>query len=216
MHLSQEFDPGTLFLFIDESGDFDFSSSGSTHFVMAGVLSSQPTATALPLQRLRYQLLESGMNISSFHASPDLQEVRNQVLNEISQISQINTHVVFGVKQNLDPNLKSMEKMHSHFSTLLVQGFLSFPQVQGCKKLIVVIDQSLPPKKQAAFNLSIKPLFKKHRKEFHIFFQSMKTDYNGQIADYIAWSKFKQLERGEYRPWNLLTQTIGPTEMEMT
>lgn len=65
------------------------------------------------------------------------------------------------------------------------------------------------------FHASIKPLFKKYQVDFHIFFQSMKTDHNGQIADYIAWSKFKQLERGESRPWDLLRQSISLSETEI-
>lgn len=208
-------DARPIFLFVDESGDFDFGSSGSRHFVMAGVLSQNPPESARPLQDLRYRLLQEGWDISSFHASPDLQFVRNQVLNAITNIGGISTHVVFGAKEKLSPKLRTMEDMHSHFTTSLVKQFLQTQVVKASERLVVVIDQSLPPKKQAAFNSSIKPLFKQHQKEFHIYFQSMKTDHNGQIADYIAWSKFKQLERGESRPWDLLRQSISFSETEI-
>lgn len=213
---SESSPPKSYFLFIDESGDFDFSDSGTTHFVMAGVLTQNPLQSARPFQELRYQLLEKGINQSSFHASPDLQEVRDLVFKQIAGLSSIRTHVVFGRKDQLHTSMKNMRDLHFYFTAALMRFHLDEGHIRDSNQLVVVIDQSLPAKWQAAFKLSIKPMIKQYQIKVHIFFQSMKTDYNGQIADYIAWSKFKQLERGENRPWDLLTQSIGPTEMEMT
>jgi hypothetical protein len=38
---------------------------------------------------------------------------------------------------------------------------------------------------------------------------------NGQIADYVAWAKFRQLERDDPEYWNLLSKTLRPTEFEV-
>ncbi|MFM8842541.1 MAG: DUF3800 domain-containing protein [Actinomycetota bacterium] len=209
------FSPKSHFLFIDESGNFDFGSTGSAHFVMAGVLTSDPLRSALPLQALRYRLLEQGINLSSFHASPDLQVVRDSVIQEISTLPDLRAHVVFGDKEQLHPSLKNMQDLHFHFTTALMQFHLDAGHVQDSSQLVVVIDQSLTTRGQAAFNLSIKPIIKKYRKKFHIFFQSMKTDFNGQIADYVAWAKFKQLESDEHRPWQALSRSLTITEQEI-
>jgi hypothetical protein len=203
------------FLFIDESGNFDFGSSGSAHFVMAGVLTPNPLKSALPLQALRYRLLEQGINLSSFHAAPDLQEVRNSVIEAISNLSELKAHVVFGRKDKLDPSLKNMQDLHFQFTTALMRYHLDRGHVQDSSQLIVVIDQSLPVRAQAAFKSSIKQMIKQYEKQFRLFFQSMKTDYNGQIADYVAWAKFKQLERGEHRPWEALSRSLTLTEQEI-
>jgi hypothetical protein len=203
------------FLFIDESGNFDFGSSGSAHFVMAGVLTPNPLKSALPLQALRYRLLEQGINLSSFHAAPDLQEVRNSVIEEISTLSELKAHVVFGKKDELHPEFRNMQNLHFHFTTELVRHHLEAGHISDESRLIVVIDQSLPAKSQSSFHASIKPLFKQHRRDFQLYFQSMKTDYNGQIADYVAWAKFKQLERDEHRPWEALNSSLTLTEQEI-
>lgn len=89
---SESSTPSSHFLFIDESGDFNFTDSGTKHFVMAGVLTKNPLKSARPLQDLRYQLLAKGINLSSFHAAPDLQIVRDLVFNEIAQMSDIEIH----------------------------------------------------------------------------------------------------------------------------
>ena len=209
------FSSNSHFLFIDESGDFDFAETGTDHFVMAGVLTSDPLASALPLQALRYRLLEEGINLSSFHAAPDLQKVRNSVIEEISTLSELNAHVVFGKKDQLQPSLHNRQDLHFEFTAALMKFHLDSGHVQDSNQLVVVIDQSLTARGQAAFNMSIKPIIKQYQKHFQIFFQSMTTDYNGQIADYVAWAKFKQLERGEHRPWEALSRSLTLTEQEI-
>lgn len=208
--------PKSQYLFIDESGDFDFAATGTNHFVMAGILTSDPLKTALPLQRLRYTWLERGLNVSSFHASPDLQEVRNSVIEEIVTLSEIEAHVVFGRKDQMHPSLKNVQNLHFHFTTEIVRHHLEAGHISDDSRLVVVVDQSLPAKGQSSFHASIKPIFKLRKGDFRVFFQSMKTDYNGQIADYVAWAKFKQLERGEHRPWQALSGSLMITEQEIS
>jgi hypothetical protein len=212
---SESSTPSSHFLFIDESGDFNFTDSGTKHFVMAGVLTKNPLKSARPLQDLRYQLLAKGINLSSFHAAPDLQIVRDLVFNEIAQMSDIEIHVVSGEKGQLDPSIRNMKDLHFEFTLALMQFHLDRWNISGFNQLVVVIDRSLPIKDQVAFRSSIKKLIKRYRMQFQIYFQSMKTDYNGQIADYVAWAKFKQLERGEHRPWQALSKSLVITESEV-
>jgi hypothetical protein len=47
-----------------------------------------------------------------------------------------------------------------------------------------------------------------------MYFHSVRTDYNGQIADYVGWAKYVQLERGEERPWNSL-KPLRPSEFNL-
>ena len=203
------------FLFIDESGNFDFSAKGSSHFVMAGVLTRDPLNSALPLQRLRYQLLERGINVSSFHAAPDLQIVRDSVFDALEGLVGVKAHLVYAKKSDLQDSLRTMQDLHFHFASALVRHHLHAGNVPDSGRLVVVIDQSLPSKSQSAFHASIKPIFKRRNGEFQVYFQSMKTDFNGQIADYVAWAKFKQLESDEHRPWQALSRSLTITEQEI-
>ncbi len=50
---------------------------------------------------------------------------------------------------------------------------------------------------------------------FHIYFQRLISDGNGQIADYICWAKYVELERNELRPWTALQNSLRPTDFNI-
>lgn len=196
--------PGTLFLFIDESGNFDFSSGGTRHFVMAGVAALAPLESAASMQALKYQLLADGRDQSEFHATEDLQAVRGRVFETIAGLRNIRAHVIYGDKHRAAPSLQSDTALHALFGRALVKYVIKAFARNDYGQVVVMFDQAFPKKKQDAFNAAVKPELKSLGKPFHIYFHPMKTDANGQIADYIAWAKFVALERQELRPWNAL------------
>lgn len=82
----------TLYLFIDESGNFDFSPNGTKFFVLTVLSTMNPFDIGSPLLKLRYDLLPNyacGTSMEEqgyFHASEDAQEVRNNVFSIISKM----------------------------------------------------------------------------------------------------------------------------------
>lgn len=62
---------------------------------------------------------------------------------------------------------------------------------------------------------AVKPELKANKKPFRIYFHQMKTDANGQIADYICWAKYVELERNEPRPWVAIASSLKPTEFDI-
>ena len=91
----------SLFVFIDESGNFDFTLRGTRHFVMAGVMATSPIDSASQLNALKYKLMAEGVDISDFHASEDRQAVRDRVFPIIDSLKNIRAHVIFGEKNLL-------------------------------------------------------------------------------------------------------------------
>lgn len=80
----------------------------------------------------------------------------------------------------------------------------------------MVFDQALTKSKQGTFHAVVKPRLKALGKPFHLYFQPMICDMNGQLADYIAWSKFVQLERAEQRPWAAVNDALHVTQMQLS
>ena len=207
--------PDTLFVFIDESGNFDFSEKGTDHFVMAGVAALAPLDSAAEMQALRYQLLAEGNDVSSFHAAEDRQFIRDRVFQTFESIKNVKAHAIYGDKHRAAPRLQSDSQIHALFGQALIRYFLRVFDSSDYKRVVVVFDQALTKKKQGDFHGVIKPELKALRKPFRIYFQKMVTDMNGQIADYVAWSKFVQLERNELRPWTSLTSTLQPSDFNI-
>jgi len=205
----------SLFLFIDESGNFDFSNSGTTHFVMTCVAALAPLESGGMLNSLKYDLLSEGYDISSFHATEDRQFVRNRVFPLIDGLRNIRAHVIYGDKHFAAPSLHSAENLYILFGRAIMKFALLAFGKDKYQQIVVVFDQSLTKKKQGAFMAAVKPELKNLRKPFRIYFHQMKTDANGQIADYICWAKYVVLERSESRPWDSIQQTLKPTSFDI-
>jgi hypothetical protein len=207
--------PDTLFVFIDESGNFDFSTKGTRHFVMAGVAALAPLDSAAEMQTLRYKLLSEGVDVPGFHAAEDRQFVRDRVFKTFESIENVKVHAIYGDKHRAAPQLQSDSKLHGLFGRALIKYFLRVFDSADYKRVVVIFDQALTKSKQGDFHGVIKPELKALGKPFHIYFQKMLTDMNGQIADYVAWSKFVQIERYELRPWDNLGISLKPSDFNI-
>ena len=215
MDYGYELDVSTLYLFIDESGNFDFTSRGTRHFVMACVIPKAPLSVSLRLQALRYSLLARGVDLPGFHASQDRQKIRDQVFQALEGISETSVFTVFGHKQLVDPALRTDSALHTMFVTALIRLVSEHYGFNGLRQIVVILDQALTRPKQRAFHLSVKPFLRSLGLPFHVYFQSVNRDMNGQIADYVSWSKFVALERNEHRPWSSLQKSLRPRDFDI-
>jgi hypothetical protein len=207
--------PGpTLYVFVDESGNFDFSDRGTTHFVLGAIATTDPAASASHLQRLRYHLLDEGYDVSSFHATEDKQVIRNEVFAAMAKVENVRIHVIHGDKHRAAPSKQSDEALYTLFGRALIRYFLRVYEDLGIGRIVVVFDRTLTGKKRGAFQQAIKPVLKESGHRFSIYFQPMDTDFNGQMADYASWAKFVSLERAEHRPWTAL-RPLRPSDFDI-
>jgi len=81
-------DSRTLYLFVDESGNFDFSSpKGTKYFTLASVSTFNPCLFKEKILGFKYELLEKGYNKEMFHATEDEQVVRDKIFGFIKDLS---------------------------------------------------------------------------------------------------------------------------------
>ena len=62
----------TVFLFFDESGDLNFSDSGSPYYFFGALTTRAPGPLTHRLSELRYQFLAEGLELERFHAADRL------------------------------------------------------------------------------------------------------------------------------------------------
>ena len=99
----------TLYIFIDESGNFDFLPSGTKYFILTALSSVTPFSIGSPLLDLRYQLLPEyrcGANMEKngyFHASEDIQSVRDMVFSILSSGEGVRVDSVIAQKNKANP-----------------------------------------------------------------------------------------------------------------
>jgi len=60
-----------LYVFLDESGNLDFSRNGTRFFQIVGVVQERPFEAYKAVCDLRYDLIETGEDVQLFHATED-------------------------------------------------------------------------------------------------------------------------------------------------
>jgi len=74
-----------LYIFLDEGGNFDFSPTGTKYFTLTCISKTRPFQIAPALDSLKYDLIETGLDIEYFHAAEDRQAVRDKVFAAIQK-----------------------------------------------------------------------------------------------------------------------------------
>lgn len=197
-----------LYVFVDESGNLDFSLKGTKHFVLAAVTARIPLSSSQALQSLKYELLAKnfgGHEFQYFHASEDAQTIRDLVFGTISSLNSIRVNYLIADKRKTHPKYHN-ENFYTLLGSALVKYLLKVHQSSPYDKVIIIFDQALTKKEQSNFMKSVKPILKEIGKPYAIYFHRTMSDFNGQIADYCAWAKYVSLERREMRPLEQIKQ----------
>lgn len=207
----------TLFLFIDESGNFDFSSKGTKYFVLSCISTFNPVEEREGFIALRYKLLSSGINQEYFHATEDAQSIRDEVFNLITSLKDdIEIHSVIAQKNKANPSLYIEEKVKKEGIARRVVGTEFYQRVCRCllkyvfertdmakaNKIVVVLGAIFTRDKQSFILKTLKKYLKEHSSAtFEIFFHRSEADINCQIADYCGWAIAIKWERNEERSY---------------
>jgi len=190
----------TLYVYVDESGNFDFSASGTKHFVMTAYVTTEPLFAATRIARLKYYLLSQGVGISNFHASEDSQRVRNQVFEQLAKLRNLTAHTLWLKKDTLRSEAKSAAAIYELAGLEMARIAGEEANLRNAESVVMVFDKTLIYREEQAFLSKAKAVLFELSHPFHIYFHNVSKDFNGQIADYIAWSHYVALERNEFRP----------------
>jgi hypothetical protein len=195
-----------LFIFLDESGNLDFSPKGTNHFVLAAITALKPMQSSNVLQDLKYQLLSEGQDTQHFHASEDKQSTRDAVFSKINDLTNININYIHAEKCKTHPSVRNTSDFYGLLGSTLLNYILRVYRTTEFDQVIIIFDKALTKKEQNKFLKMIKPQLKLLGKPYRIYFHQTLSDFNGQIADYAAWAMYVSLERQENRPIQALSK----------
>ena len=202
----------TLFIFIDESGNFDFSTNGTKYFVLSAVSTLSPLGKER-LEEIKYELMKNGINLEYFHAAEDKQIVRNQVYSFIERLEDIEIDSVIVQKNKTNPSLyismkkknsKKGEKLYTKvLQNLLQYIFCRYDNSTKIDQVVVVLSSIFDANKRKLIEKTIKVYLKQiYSKPFYLYFHENRSDKNTQIADYCCWAIYRKWTDGEIRPYN--------------
>lgn len=201
---TQNSETRTLYVFLDESGNLDFSGKGSNHFVLSAIFTQDPCKPAAALQQLKYELLAQQSDQLEFHATENSRYTRARVQKVIRGLGDcIRAHTLYADKHYASPKIHDAANFLAIFGKAMAR-WISSAVSDDCDQVVLVFDSVLTGKRRNAFSSAMKPHLKQLRKPFHIAFHPVKSDLNGQIADYFAWSVFRKLESQDPLPLEAL------------
>ncbi len=191
-----------LYVFVDESGNFDFSPSGSKYYTVSALSIVRPFPFMQSLIDLKHDFWQNGHEIEYFHASVDSWPVRNQVFGLLkSHISCFKVDSLIIEKRKTHPVLQKdkgrfYRKMFSILLDYVLRGqSLPYPKV-------LIITDSIPVQQNRnnitkALKLNLAKWAILHNSSYDIFHLSARSEINLQVVDYINWAIFRKWEQGD-------------------
>jgi hypothetical protein len=185
-----------LWIFIDESGNFDFSPSGTRHFLMTAVVTADPAASGARMLALKYEQMLRGSNQLDFHATHNSRGTRKRVLEVIGGMPGVTSHTFVADKAKLrdspSPQVEVVELIAHEIGTWAV-----VQASQHSDGVIAVFDTAFNTNQTSHLRQAVKKAIGAGQMPYRIHFHRVANEPNGQIADYIAWAHFRNLARGD-------------------
>lgn len=215
-----------LYLFIDESGNFDFSPKGTKYFILTGFSTFDPVIKRGDLVGLKYKILADGVDQEYFHATEDKQVVRDQVYSFLSTIKDTyEVHSVIARKNKTNPSLYKESYIKSKSGCLvervtglglyrkLCENLLQYVfrgKKNEVNKIIIVLGSLFVGDKKKILLSTLKHFLKNNFEgiPFEIYSHPSCADLNCQLADYCCWAVAVKADRKENRPFNIIKSQV--------
>jgi len=207
------------YIYEDEAGNYDFTQQGSKYSIMTCVVAHRPFNHLRELLSLKYNCIEDNynqkgvVNYLRFHASEDLQSIRNAVFSIIqSYIDEFSVYAVVIPKKSLLPFKNHEDKIYSYGFSVLINSVLKHEDQSDWEKLIVITDTIPIKRKRGAAEGAMKSFLKNWSKASGIPYilnhHASESDLNLQIADYFCWAMQRKWERNDSRSYSLINSAI--------
>ncbi len=206
------------YLYLDETGDFNFKSHGSRYFIMTSISISRPSNLVKSIDEYKYSCIEDGMDIDYFHCYNDSEAVRNHMFSLIQRnLTEICIDAVIVKKSNLNPDMHRPHRLYAEVLSFLLK--ISIPKELESKDVeeIVVITDTIPvntmKSKITKAMQNTLPEMLPQGTRYNLFHHQSRSHFGLQIADYCCWAINRKLNRNQTY-WYGLIKPAFRTELE--
>jgi len=202
-----------LYVFVDESGNDDFSESGTNHWVITSLITTDITQAVIELYELKHEMIDHEIDIEYFHATEDRQQVRDEVFPIIAHLHEARIDSVIVEKRKTAPTIRPIEK----FYPMMIKNLLQYPfhplgiDVGKYEKVLIFLDRAAASrKKRETLKKAIKTYLKPYCPgvPYTICMHASMSHPFLQIVDYCSWAIYVKWERGEYRPYQAIQDLV--------
>ncbi len=209
----------TLHAHLDESGDLNFTPSGSKYYIFTVAWTYDPSPLAQDLTALRFSYLKFGTDLNRFHASEDQQAVRDAVVNKLMSRAGWNFASIVVEKNKVNPTIREQHRFYPQFATMVLRFVL-----RGCIRpqtdQVLIFTDELPVKaKREAVKKAIHAACRSElesRIRFGCYHHPSTSNKWIQVADYCCWSVQRKWERNDSRTYSRLRTRMIRDELNVT
>lgn len=205
-----------LYLYFDEAGSFDFSGKDTAVFMIACVIMSRPFDVHSGLLDLKYDCLESGLDLERFHAAHDRQTLRDRVFELLSgSLDELGIYAAVVDKAEVPDRLRNPPSLYSAvFDRLL--GWVACDPLMAVDRRVVAVTDTLPIRRRArGVTKALRTSLRRHvpaGADIRLYSHSSRSDLNLQVADYACWAVFRAWERGDSRSYRRIMSAVRREE----
>ncbi|HQT36810.1 MAG TPA: DUF3800 domain-containing protein, partial [Sulfuricurvum sp.] len=217
-----------VYIFVDESGDMDFSTKGSKHYMFNFLVKTRPFQLHEYIANYRYELIERNLDpfvkevldIEAFHACEDNKYIRQKMFETISTFTKEAVQVYSYIleKPKVHPE-KRKERSIFYVDNLMFAITQLLDKIHINRNFIIITDR-LPvlANKNAqikALKKGIKQYLKTNGKDlrYTIHHHCSASSSNLQIIDYIGWAVNRKYEHGDPSYYEMIKQYLLEEEV---
>ena len=201
----------TLYVFLDESGNFDFSIKGTKYFILSGLSCYRPFEWYHDFIDLKFNLLENFNGVEEFHCTEDKQLVRNQVFSILEKYqASFRIDSVIVQKNKVNPSIRNQDQLYPLMLKILLSYIVKNYNKEKISQLVFITDE-LPVKKSKetitkGIKLNLDESFGK--KPYKIFHWNSKSTIGLQAVDYACWAIQKKWNVKDFRSYDKVKKSI--------
>lgn len=202
-NLSREADGAKrcAYIFLDESGNLDFNSSGSRYFVMTSISLVRPFPWTARLDDLKYNCVEHGYDLEGFHCAHNDWSIRRDVFDIIaSDLGKIAIDYLVVDKPKTSPEYQDANRFYAFMLEYHLAGVVESSPCAEADKVQVVTDTIPVRRTRKLAERKIRRSFVAKAppgRHFSILHHDSRSHYGLQVADYCSWALYRKLQRGD-------------------
>lgn len=190
-----------LYIFLDEGGNLDFSSSGTKYFTITSVCKKRPFKISHTLGKLKFDLIEFGLDFEFFHCTKNNKHVRKQVFKILKKnITTLRIDSLIVEKRKTGPALRAVQYFYPRMLGYLLRFIVENRGLNDIEEVFVMTDTIPINKKRKAVEKAVKKTLKAmlpSECKYRILHHSSRSSIGLQIADYCNWAIFRKWEAGK-------------------
>ena len=201
-----------VYVFLDESGNLDFGSSGTRYFVLTSVATTRPFAWFDSLDSYKYDCIEYGLTSEYFHCAEDNRHVRAKVFDIIREnIASLRIDCLIVEKKNVSPELQEVGDFYPATLGRLLSEVMGVEVAAGAGEVIVITDTIPLMRRRQAIERATRTTLSRHLPagvRYRLLHHQSRPHYGLQIADCCSWAVYRKWQTGENLWFDLLQPAI--------